>query len=56
MKIVASFLESSHPKIVYPVALTAWAGADTGASFLEFLKGQAAKAIFQRNGFIVLPR
>lgn len=50
--VVASFPEDSHPPIVYPVALTT-AGAD-GAGFLAYLRGPAARAAFERQGFTVI--
>jgi molybdate transport system substrate-binding protein len=57
VKIVATFAEGAHPKIVYPIAITqATAAGEAAGSFLEFLKGPAAKAVFEREGFIVSPR
>jgi molybdate transport system substrate-binding protein len=51
---VAVFPESSHPPIVYPVALIA--AAHPGARrFLEFLGSPAAREIFRRHGFAPLP-
>lgn len=55
VKIVATFAENTHPKIVYPIALTRGAGEEA-ASILKFLKGREAKAVFERNGFAVLKR
>jgi molybdate transport system substrate-binding protein len=54
VKIVASFPESSHPPIVYPVALTASAKGDAPEKFLAFLKSDEAKAIFVAQGFTTL--
>jgi molybdate transport system substrate-binding protein len=55
VKIVASFPEDTHPPVVYPIALTA-AGKDAGAArFLGFLESPAAKPIFEKQGFTVLP-
>lgn len=51
VKIVATFPASSHPPIVYPVALTANAKSDGPTKFLNFLKGPEAKAIFREQGF-----
>lgn len=52
------FPEDSHPRIVYPAALTAHAegrGGGTGAAdFLAFLKSPEAEAAFRRHGFAVL--
>jgi molybdate transport system substrate-binding protein len=52
VKVVGTFPEGSHPPIVYPVALTAEGRA--AAPFLAFLKGPAAKAAFERQGFAVI--
>ena len=53
VRLVGLFPENSHPKITYPMALTKVAIADT-ARFAEFLRGDAARAVFERYGFIVL--
>lgn len=55
VKIVAIFPESSHPRIVYPIALTG-AGGVAAARLLDFLKGPDGKAIFERHGFLFLAR
>ena len=55
VKIVGVFPETSHPPIVYPVALTMNAKADA-AQYLAFLQSQAAKAVFEAYGFTFLPR
>ncbi|MFT3904888.1 MAG: molybdate ABC transporter substrate-binding protein [Steroidobacteraceae bacterium] len=53
VRLVDRFPESSHPAIVYPVALTS--GAAPGASaFLAFLKSAAAQAVFRKYGFTSL--
>jgi len=53
VRVVDSFPAESHPRIVYPFALTARGGADA-AKFLDFLQGPEAVAIFRRYGFIAL--
>jgi molybdate transport system substrate-binding protein len=53
VRIVATFPESSHPAIVYPVALTGRAGPGA-KDFLRFLSAPAAAAIFRKAGFTVL--
>lgn len=53
VRIVGSFPDSSHPPIVYPVALTRDARPDARA-FLVFLSGPEARAIFEKDGFTVL--
>jgi len=44
------FPESSHPPIVYPIALTQGAGLEA-RSFANFLRGGEATAIFRAHGF-----
>jgi len=50
VKVVGIFPESSHPPIIYPVALTTNAKA-AAAPYLAFLRTGAAKSIFERYGF-----
>lgn len=54
VKTVATFPATSHPPIVYPIALTSAAKGDAPAKFLNFLKGREAKAIFVEQGFVAL--
>lgn len=55
VRIVATFPEDSHPRIVYPVALTK--NARPGASdLLAFLTSPMATSIFEAHGFIVPAR
>jgi molybdate transport system substrate-binding protein len=53
VKIVGKFPEDSHPVIIYPVALTKDAKPDA-AKYLDFMKSNAAKTIFEKYGFTVL--
>ncbi|PPD44323.1 MAG: molybdate ABC transporter substrate-binding protein [Methylocystis sp.] len=53
VKIVATFPASSHPPIVYPIALTTAAG-EAPAKLLAFLKSKAAKSVFVEQGFTLL--
>ncbi len=55
VKIVGVFPDNSHPPIIYPVALTASAKPEA-RRYLEFLRSQAAKTIFEKYGFSVLLR
>jgi molybdate transport system substrate-binding protein len=50
VKIVGTFPADSHPAIIYPVAATATARAET-ADYLAFLRSSSAKAIFEKYGF-----
>lgn len=49
--IVARFTPASHAPIIYPVAAVAGAKPDRTAPFLAFLRGEAARAVFERHGF-----
>ncbi|MCC7346184.1 MAG: molybdate ABC transporter substrate-binding protein, partial [Variibacter sp.] len=53
VKIIGVFPADSHPPVTYPVAATA-SGKPDAAGYLDFLRGQAAKAIFERYGFTFL--
>jgi molybdate transport system substrate-binding protein len=53
VKIVGVFPDGSHPPVTYPVASTVTAKPDT-AKYLTFLRGNEAKAIFEKYGFSVL--
>jgi len=53
VRIVDLFPDSSHPPITYPVAATASASPET-RSFLDFLRGDAARAIFTKAGFTLI--
>lgn len=54
VKIVATFPATSHPPIVYPIALTTSAKGDAPEKFLTFLRSPEAKAIFLEQGFTTL--
>lgn len=54
VRIVALFPEPSHAPITYPIAATTSASPATD-SFLEFLRGDAARAIFTKAGFSLVP-
>jgi molybdate transport system substrate-binding protein len=51
--IIGTFPENTHPPIIYPIALTAGAGADAEA-FLAYIKSAKAKSLFEAEGFTVL--
>ena len=50
VRIVDVFPESSHPPIVYPAALTTRASA-AARKVLDYLRGPAARAVFEKQGF-----
>ncbi|MBC8130318.1 MAG: molybdate ABC transporter substrate-binding protein [Rhizobiaceae bacterium] len=55
VQIVGTFPEESHEPIVYPVAVTASSTNADAAAFVDYLKTDAAKALFEKQGFAVLP-
>ena len=55
VKIVGVFPDASHPPIIYPVAATVTAKPDA-IPYLDFLRSQAAKTIFENYGFAVLAK
>lgn len=56
VRIVGLFPDASHPAIVYPGALVAGGKNPDAGTFLSFLSGPEASAIFKKYGFVVLPR
>jgi molybdate transport system substrate-binding protein len=50
---VATFPETSHDPIVYPLALTKNAN-QTANSFYDYLKSEKAKVIFIKYGFTII--
>ena len=55
VKIVGVFPETSHPPIIYPVAMTKDAKLEA-AKYLAFLPTPEAKAVFERYGFRALAK
>jgi len=54
VSVVGAFPAESHAPVVYPAALVA--GRDgRGAGFLDFLFSEEARAVFEAQGFTVLP-
>jgi len=52
VKVVGTFPENSHPKILYPVALTSSAKPEA-RKFLEFLLSSEAAPAFEAQGFSI---
>ncbi len=53
VKIIGTFPDGSYPPVTYPIAATT--NAKAGATkYLAFLRGDAARAIFEKYGFSVL--
>ena len=53
VKIIGAFPADSHPAIIYPVAATVSAKADS-TGYLAFLRSSAAKVVFEKYGFTFL--
>ncbi|MEQ8966140.1 MAG: molybdate ABC transporter substrate-binding protein [Azospirillaceae bacterium] len=51
--VVATFPPDTHPPIVYPAAAVAGRESPAAARFLDYLRGPAARAAFERQGFTV---
>jgi molybdate transport system substrate-binding protein len=55
VRVVFSIPEAEGPRIVYPVAaLSGGKASQAGAAFVRFLKGDTARRIFERHGFLFL--
>lgn len=52
--IIGRFPPGTHDPIVYPFAIVAGAGSQSGA-YLEFLRSDAAQQIFRKHGFTPAP-
>ena len=55
VKIVGTFPSGTHEPIVYPMALTGSA-RPAAAPFADYLRGPAARTLFEKYGFTVLDR
>ena len=55
VKVIGTFPESTHPRILYPAALTTHGTSAGAKAFLDFAKSAKGAQIFQKYGFIVLP-
>ncbi len=54
VKIVGAFPESTHPPIIYPIAVTSTSTNPGAAAYVAFLKSAAARPAFEKQGFVVL--
>jgi molybdate transport system substrate-binding protein len=50
VRVVGLFPESTHPPIIYPIAVTA-SGKPAAGTFLKWLAGPEAREIFEKHGF-----
>jgi molybdate transport system substrate-binding protein len=54
VRIVGTFPESTHPPIVYPIALLAASNNPAAAAFLAYVESEKAVPLFEKEGFTVL--
>lgn len=54
VRVVATFARDLHPPIVYPMAIPTGATHPDAAALQSFLRGPAARAAFEHEGFTVL--
>jgi molybdate transport system substrate-binding protein len=54
VKIVGTFPESTHPPIIYPLAVTATSANPEATAYIQYLKSPAAKPAFEKQGFVLL--
>jgi molybdate transport system substrate-binding protein len=55
VRIVSAFPESTHPRIIYPMAVTAASNHPGVGAYTSFLKSSEATSAFENQGFVVLP-
>jgi len=55
VKIVGAFPETTHPPIIYPMAVTAVSNNPGVGAYMSFLKSSEARSAFEKQGFVVLP-
>jgi molybdate transport system substrate-binding protein len=55
VKIVGAFPASTHPPIIYPIAVTAVSNNPGVGAYMSFLKSSEARSAFESQGFVVLP-
>ena len=53
VRVVATFPPDTHPPIRYPMALVAGRDTPAARAFYDYLRGPAARAVFERYGFTV---
>jgi molybdate transport system substrate-binding protein len=52
VRVVGTFPDDSHPPILYPVALTTASESPDAAAFLDFIRSDAARPAFEKQGFV----
>ncbi|WP_224361576.1 molybdate ABC transporter substrate-binding protein [Hyalangium versicolor] len=57
VRVALTIPEADGPRIVYPAAaLTQGKASAAGLAFVKYLQGEAARRVFEKYGFIVLPQ
>lgn len=56
VKVIGVFPPSSHEKILYPLAVVKDRDRKSVRDFYFYLQGSEAKSVFERYGFVFLPR
>jgi molybdate transport system substrate-binding protein len=57
VRVVLTVPEAEGPRVLYPVAaLSKGKAAEAGRAFVRFLRGEAARSVFEKYGFIFLPK
>ncbi|WP_404809950.1 molybdate ABC transporter substrate-binding protein [Microvirga lenta] len=56
VRVVDTFPDGAHPPIIYPVALTRASNNPDAGAFLDFLRSDEAKSLFERHGFTVIDK
>jgi molybdate transport system substrate-binding protein len=56
VRVVGTFAETTHPAIVYPIAVVAGQRPAAASALLAYLASAAARLIWERYGFIVAER
>jgi len=51
---VGTFPENTHPRIVYPIAVTSDSSKSAAYAFVDMLKTPEARAVFEKQGFTTL--
>jgi molybdate transport system substrate-binding protein len=54
VEVLATFPETSHPKIIYPAAIVTTSKNSDAQAFLDFLASNDSQLIFEKNGFTLL--
>ena len=56
MRVVGTFAESTHPPIVYPLAVVGGTRPPAAAALVTYLASPAARPTWERYGFTVVAK